>query len=89
MIYRPRNDWVLVRIHRHDFVKGIRMPQVAIEGKQFVIEAVGPQVEGLQPGDTVLMVGSKAGAEFYPLPNSVDLLVIREEFVALVMEEET
>ena len=85
--YRPRNDQVLVRIVPVEDVRGIKMPQVSIEGKNFRVEAMGPKVEGLSVGDHVLMIGRK-GTEYYPLPNCNDLLIIRQEFVALIVEGE-
>ena len=91
MIYGPRADWVLVRVSRARDVKGLQMPQTAVEGKEFTVEAIGPDAlehGPLKVGDKVLMTGSKSGAEFYPLPNNHELILIRSEFVALVLREE-
>ena len=82
----PRNDWCLVLMVQLEKVESLHMPQSAIQGKEFIIEAVGPKVEGLKKGDMVLMAG-KIGVDYYPLPNSPNLLVIRQEHVVLVFGE--
>lgn len=86
VIYKPRNDFVLIRIiDKGETDSGIAVPDLAIEGKEFVVEAVGPKVEGLVEGDKVLMIG-QPGVSFFPLPKRKDLLVLQQEFVVLVLE---
>ena len=85
-VWKPRNDWCLVRIVDLGEVRGIAMPDTAIQGKEFVIVAVGEEVDDLEAGNKVLMMGKQA-VEFFPLPNSKDLIVIKQEHVVLVQEE--
>ncbi len=85
--YRPRNDLVLVRkIDVGQTREGIMMPEVSIQGKKFQVEAMGPDVDDLDVGDFVMMIG-KPGDDYYPLPNENDLIVIHQKNVALVVEE--
>ena len=86
MNFIPRNDFVLVRIVQLKEVGGLAMPDIAIQGKCFVVVAVGPDVKDLEPGDRVLMIGSE-GVHYYPLPSSKDLLVIKQDHVVLVYAE--
>jgi NADPH:quinone reductase-like Zn-dependent oxidoreductase len=83
--YLLRNDFVLVRIIDLGFMKGIAMPQSSINGKQFVVEALGPDVETLKVGDKVLMLGN-VGVTAFPLPNANNLIVLKQEYIALVIE---
>lgn len=49
--FHPRNDWCLLRIVEvGETDSGIAVPQIAVEGKEFVIVAVGDKVEGLRAG---------------------------------------
>jgi len=85
--FRPRNDFVLVKIIDLGVNEaGIAMPQMSIQGKRFEVVAIGPDVEDLHVGESVLMIG-QVGDNYYPLPNSKDLLVIRQENVVLIFEE--
>lgn len=84
---RPRNDNVLVRIveiGQND--AGIAIPQISIQGKEFRVVAVGKNVVDLEPGLKVLMIG-RQGTEYFPLPNSTDLIIIDQKNVVLVYEE--
>ena len=83
---RPRNDYCLIQIiDLGETPAGIAIPQISIEGKEFRVVAVGPQVEDLEPGDKVLMTG-RQGIDYFPLPRSNDLFVIKQEHVVLVDE---
>ena len=88
MKIRPRGKFVLIRII--DIGKNpegtIAIPQQSIEGKVFEVEAIGPDVDNLKVGNQVLMIG-KYGTDFYPLPNSNNLIIIEESHVVLVFEE--
>lgn len=84
MKFQPRNDWVLIRIVRLDATdQGLAMPDSAIEGKTFHVVAAGADVEDLEPGDRVLMIGQR-NTTYFEVPNSRDLIVIRQEYVVLV-----
>ena len=85
--WQPRNDYVLIRIQKLPIVDGISFPDHSIEGKEFVVEALGPKVEGLAVGDKVMALGAKH-VTFYEVPNSRDLIVIRQEHVVLVRKGE-
>lgn len=85
--YRPRNDMVLIRQVDHGKTKsGIAIPQISIQGKGFFVEAVGPDVENLKVGDKVLMTGTLGGT-YFEVPFDKDLMVMRQEFVILIVEE--
>jgi co-chaperonin GroES (HSP10) len=86
--YKPRNDNVLIRLVRRDKVGGIAVPQVSSEGRSYVVEGLGPKVEGLALGNQVMMTGQvKVDWDF--LPGETDLLIIRQENVLCVIEEGT
>lgn len=83
MSWQPRNDYVLIRVTElGESPGGVALPDSAIQGKKFTVDAVGPAVIDLALGDEVLMLGSQ-GAQYYPLPNSKQLFVIRQEHVVL------
>lgn len=83
--FRPRNDYCLVEIvDVGETSTGIAIPQISIEGKEFYVRAVGSEVDDLEPGDRVLMIG-KQGTEYFPLPRSNKLLMIKQEYIVLVM----
>lgn len=85
--YIPRNDFVLIRIIQLDESPGgIVLPQISLEGKQYVVEAIGPKVEDLQIGDRVLMIGT-AGEDYGYVPNRMDLLVIKQANIVIVFRE--
>ena len=84
MKFQPRNDWVLIRIVEVGVTEqGIAMPASAIEGKEFHVIAAGPDVKDLKPGNKVLMIGQDR-VNYFKVPASKDLIVIREEHVVLV-----
>ena len=86
MKWHPRNDFVLIRIDK--VVKAedeLAFSDHAIQGKEFVVEAMGPLVEGLEIGDKVMMLGN-LGATFFELPNDRNRIAIKQEHVVLVLE---
>ena len=85
--YRTRNDWVLVRIIEVGQVRGIKMPQSSINGKEFHVEGIGPKVEGLKVGDKVLMTGN-INIHYHQVPNVNNLIIVKQESVVLIIEGE-
>lgn len=86
--YRMRHDQVLIKKTRVERVHGLFMPEASIQGNQFIVQAVGPDVrDDLKVGDVVLMKGVR-GAEYCELPNDNSLLVIADENIMLVVEPE-
>ncbi len=86
--FRPRNDFVLIRKILVDKVRGIAMPEIAIEGQRHVIVAVGPdKCSDLKVGDSVLMAG-KVGQDIAQIPGHTDLYLARQDNVVLVIEKE-
>ncbi len=82
----PCGDKVLCRMVRSDLVRGMIMPDIAQEGKQYIIEAVGPKVEHLKKGDKVLVSGMR-GQHWDFLPGYSDLFIISEKDIPLTYEE--
>ena len=87
MIYKPRNDFVLYRIVDRGSVRGLAMPQRIQQGKDIIIIAIGPKVEGLKVGDCVLAIGTK-GQDLVEVPNESKLYLTREQNVVVVIEGE-
>jgi NADPH:quinone reductase-like Zn-dependent oxidoreductase len=56
-----------------------------MEGKEFYVEGIGPDVKHLKPGDRVLMTG-KQGTDWSYIPGFTNLLIIREGNIGLVLE---
>jgi hypothetical protein len=81
----PRNDFVSVRVKVCDAMHGLKMPQSSMEGKEFYVEGIGPDVKHLKPGDRVLMTG-KQGTDWSYIPGFTNLLIIREGNIGLVLE---
>lgn len=82
--FRPRNDFVLVRIvDLGETESGLAIPQMSAQGKEFVVEGVGPKVKDLVVGDKVLMLGAR-NVTYFEVPNDSKLIVIKEEHVVLV-----
>ena len=88
MTYTPRNDWVLIRVNvREQSDGGVSLPQTSVEGKDFIVEGIGPDVESLSPGDRVFICGP-TDLKYYDVPREQGLILIKQEHVALTMEEE-
>lgn len=88
LVYRPRNDFVVVRETHTEILDGLAMPQTSMEAKRWHVVAIGPKVEGLAVGDRVLMTG-KVGEDWSPIPGAKGLAVIREGNVVLIIGEPT
>lgn len=82
----PYGDKVLVRMVKAALVRGMIMPDISQEGKQYVIEAVGPDVKRLKPGDKVLVSGVQ-DVHWSFLPGYSDLFIIGEKDVPLTYED--
>lgn len=83
--YRVRNDHVLIRVTRVEKVKGLFMPEASIEGHQYVVEEIGPEVKDIKKGDVVFVKGTP-GKDIGTLPNDRTLLVASQENILVVME---
>ncbi len=84
LLLQPRNDWVLIEIiELGKTPSGIAIPEISVEGKEFYVRNIGPKVEDLQIGDRVLMIG-RQGVDYFPLPRSSTLIIMREKDVILV-----
>jgi hypothetical protein len=87
MTIRCRNDYVLLRAKTVDKRGTLYVPPNSREGTEYVVEEVGPKVEGLKAGDKVLMNGI-VGQHWLSLPNDSSLFICREDTISLVFEGE-
>lgn len=84
--YRCRGDFVLFRHVDLGTHRGLAMPNVAQQGKENVVVAIGPKVENLEVGDKVLVIGT-LGVDSVRVPTEQNLYMTRETNVALVRVE--
>lgn len=88
MIPFPRNDYVTVRVIVLGVnPAGMKMPDNAIEGKEFIVENAGPDVKDLKKGDKVLMVAQR-NSQYFDVPNHPGLIILKQEHIVLKMNEE-
>lgn len=81
---KPRNDFVLVRIVSiGETESGIQLPDYSIEGKEFVVDAIGPDVENLNVGDKILAIGT-IGQDLVYLPRRKDLFLTKQNNIVVV-----
>jgi len=86
LVYKPRNDNVIIRVVVVEESRGIAMPQNSVQGKKYVVVAFGENVKELVVGDRVFLTGvQKVDWDF--LPNSHDLLIVKEANVLTRIEE--
>ena len=87
MKYVPRNDYVVIRLRQKPITDGIVYPSNSPESKEYVVHAVGPDVEYLEVGDIVQVIGQyKVDWDF--LPGVQDLFVTKEQFIPIVYQME-
>ena len=84
--YRCRGDFVLFRIIDRGIHRGIAMPNIAAQGKDKVVIAIGPKVEDLKVGDKVLVIG-QPGQDVVQVPTEPNLFLSREANIVLVEVE--
>lgn len=83
--YRPRNDFVLFSIHDEGKVGSIAMPNIAAQGKRYVVEAVGQEVKDLKPGDEIITLDAQNSVA--QLVNERNLYLTRQANVICVIEQ--
>lgn len=86
MGYRCRNDFVLIRVINKGKAHGLAMPDKSAEGKERIVEAIGPKVEDLKVGDKVFVIGTN-NQDVIALPGEVSLFLTREANVVLIVED--
>ena len=88
LTYKPRCDYVLVRLARADkSVGGVVLPEVTQEGHRWYVEDVGPEVEDLEAGDRVDIIG-QIGQDIAQIRNEKDLFQTKQSNVCLIIREE-
>mgnify|MGYP001596401512 CR=1 FL=1 len=88
MKYRPRNDYVVLRLHNMDKTPaGVVIPKANAEGRVWTVVATGPKVEDLKVGDVVNPMG-EVGQDIALLPRERDLYITREGNILMVQETE-
>ena len=85
--YRPRNDYVLIKIIDLGKSKaGVLIPEICIEGKEFHVLAKGPDVQNLEVGDKVLCIGKK-GEDYGYLPARSDVFLTKQANCVLIFDD--
>lgn len=88
LTYNPRCDYVLVRLVRADkSVGGVVLPEATTEGHHWYVEDVGPEVENLEAGERVDIMG-QIGEDIAPLRGEKDLFLTKQSNVCLIIREE-
>ena len=83
--YRPRNDWVLIRIRNVDKnAAGIVLPQISAQSKEFAVIAYGPDVQDLETGDKVVLSGMR-DVTYFEVPAEPELILVKQENVVVVV----
>ncbi len=82
--YQARDNFVIIRRRKRGLVRGLHMPDISAEAKDFVVESVGHKVENLKVGDAVMIIGKK-GEEYLDLPDEPDLLVIDARLIPYII----
>ena len=88
LTYRVRGDFLLCKIIQQEKVGSLAMPQQSQEGKRFIVVGIGEKVKDIRVGERVILVASPGEGSYYPIPNSSGLFVIKQDFAALVVEDE-
>lgn len=83
--YRMRHNNVLIKITPVEKVRGLFMPEASMQGVQYIVEEIGPEVKDLKKGDVVLVTG-KPGVDIGLLPNDSKMLVAPEDKILLIIE---
>lgn len=83
--YRMTGDNVLIKITRVEMVRGLFMPEASLQGQQFIVKEVGPDVKSVSSGDVVFIKGTP-GKDVGLLPNDGTLMVCKEENILVIME---
>jgi len=82
-----RNDRILVQIKTREEFHGLKMPENSVEGKEYYIVAVGPDVKDLNPGDQVMIDSMEAIGEWAYLPGYSDFMFNGQKHAPLVLVE--
>lgn len=90
MQIHPRNDIVLVKEIVVETLGRLAVSQKSAQGKRFRVEAVGPDVEGLQEGDYVIIAGGQAkeNIDWARLPQDSTLIACKQEAIWLTYDLE-
>jgi len=84
-IYTPRNDWVLVRIVTIDKnARGIVLPGISAQSKEFHVVEIGAAVENLKAGDKVVLSGLR-DVTYFEIPADPELILVKQENVVVVV----
>ncbi len=81
-----REDFVLIRLVDTGRVGRVAVPQISSQGKRLIVVAIGPKVENLKVGDSVLSIG-QVGVDAAQLPNDNDLFITKQSNIALIIKD--
>jgi len=84
--YIPRGDIVLFRVVDRGKVGRVHIPQISKQGKERIVEAVGPDVVGLSVGERVMVIGT-VGQDVVELPNEQGLFITKQSNVVLIIKD--
>ena len=81
---RPRGEWVVVhRIRKGETAAGLVVAANADDAWDFYAHAVGPDVEGVEPGDRVVVQG---GARAQPIESLQTYALVEQEHILAVWQ---
>lgn len=85
VVHSPRHDLVLIRLQRKRITSnGVAIPENAPESLEWFVEAVGPEVNGLNAGDQVLVMGT-VGQDIAQMLGLKDYYLTRETNIMCVV----
>lgn len=82
--YEARNDIVLIERVEAGKIGNLVMPEVANEGWRNIVREIGPDVEHLQIGDEVHVIGA-INLDIIGIPNETNVFATKQANVILIV----
>lgn len=80
--YKALGNKVLVRVVKRKVLRGVDLPDTAVEAQRYFAMSVGPKVEGIHIGDEIILGGMQV--PFLEVPGEQDLIVVLDAHCFLV-----